>query len=158
MKSLKPLGFAISCLLILALLSGCWSEIRLMTQYLASQTVINQIRSYAETHDELTLKDAVNFQWDVVYNDVTTYGTGRQIKETYGIEFDEFEPFMTETRRRLFFCLEGELVRAVDYDFGQNLWLPTELREIYPDTVFSTEWVQVGEGGSTHTVLDLEPL
>lgn len=115
----------------------------------------NQIYEYAKTHDVFCFSDVLDFKWDVAYNDIQTYGTGKYIQEKYHVDIELQERFESEHLRRLFFFLEGEMVKVVEYDWIYKVHIPTEIEVIFPNTMFSAAWLVRDE---SKDILRLEPV
>lgn len=108
-----------------------------MVSYISSSTT-KKIEQYATTHEEFTLAEVLDFQWDVAYHDVASYMSGQRLKSTYQLDF-EIEPLETAHIKRLLFFKEGELVRVLKYQIS-DLYLSATVERILPSDIFLSSW------------------
>ena len=139
----RTLIFTLLSCLLLFLLIGC-----------SSQDYIDKIESYSQGRTELTFGEALNFEWDIAYNDQKPYQKAEDIKEISGYNF-QVDRIGTDQLYRFLFFNEGKLVTEIRYEFGIFEFY-NEVIEFYPDTVFSIEWYNyIGRDGNTYPHLRL---
>lgn len=89
--------------------------------------------AYAQQHETFTLGEVLEYDWDVAYFYTDGHGTGKELKERYGLVF-EIDPLGYDTRRRLLFFKQGELVSDLWFETFE-FYISNDLEPIYPDTV-----------------------
>lgn len=108
-----------------------------------------EIVDYAETHSIFSLSDVYDFEWEVVYNDRSTAGSGERVKKEYGLNF-YVRSTSDDMERRLFFINDGRMVKAYTYN-ALSLVINSD-EHIYPDTLFHAIW---NEGKTQVTLYEL---
>lgn len=93
-----------------------------------------KLTEYAQTHEEFTLGEILEFEWDTAYNYPHGYGTGTPLKEKYGLEF-EIPEANDEVRGQLIFFKDGEFVINLIYE-RFSFRLDNRVEVFTPETVF----------------------